>query len=156
MTITKAVERIQWRMKNGWKPNANDIEAINGIIDFVNQKHQRQINDYQLFAKLYIFVYSEFLSNYKTTVFDNVAQVELHRLLEKPIEHHIEDFRKTLNDSGLYQRMESNGFKMKHPALKTQEERDVEVLPDLKDEWEIDEVRDNLTTQINLAINQYA
>ena len=85
MNIKKAVEHFLWKLnpKNSqWKATDKDVEAINGIMTFVNQKHKQQLNENQLFAKLYINYYAELLKYYKSTVSDREAQKELHILLE--------------------------------------------------------------------------
>ena len=102
MTIKKAVDHFIFKFKNVWKPTNPDIEALKTIIKFVEDKHQKQIQDYQLFAKLYIMVYAQYLDKYKTTVFDEIPQKELHKYLDLPLSHIIESFTKKLNDSELY------------------------------------------------------
>ena len=168
-TINKAVNRLTWRINNGWKANENDIESINFIIDFVNKKHEKQINDYGLFAKLYIYVYGQFLQHYKATVFDKIPEKELHKILDRPIATFIEDFKNQLNNSELYALQSELGLSDKHPSSRTQSEKDndSEILDKVLNNKEYLEVfvgeavdyetvKENLETQINNVIDTYA
>jgi len=167
--IKKAINRITWRIGgNGWKANQNDADAINFIIDFVNVKHKEQINNHQLFAKLYIYVYGQFLSLYDATVFDDIPQKELHRILDKPLEQIIEDFTRQLNNSDKYSFYKELGLSKKHPLTMTDQEKksDMKILEAVKNDkeklesfiteiWDYEAVKENLEFQINNAINKY-
>ncbi|NNE33538.1 MAG: hypothetical protein HKN40_14365 [Winogradskyella sp.] len=158
MTITKAIERITWRLRNGWKANQNDTDAINEIINFVNEKHNQQLQDNVLFAKLYIIVFAQMIKRYKTDVFDSIPQKELHRLLELPLKTYIERFTATLNENEYETLLKSKDLVIKHPKTFNDDEKkrlSEITLEEIKDTWDIETVGDNLTTQINHAINQY-
>lgn len=159
MTINQAVQRFRWRLTNGWKPNETDLEAFNTIVEFVNNQHKNQLPKNELFAKLYIHLYGKLLNHYNATVFDPEPQKELNRILDRPIENIIEDFRQSLNLSELYQVFQEKGIEVKHPILKTDEQKKreaqsitIQELP----EWTYEDVKNQLETQINLALNQYA
>jgi len=167
--IKKAINKITWRIGgNGWKATQNDVDAINFIIDFVNVKHKEQINNHQLFAKLYIYVYGQFLKHYNATVFDKIPEQELHKLLERPIDQFIEDFKNQLNSSELYSLQDELGLSNSHPATRTQKEKDNDskildqVLNNkesleafMGDPFDYELVKENLEAQINNAINIY-
>lgn len=104
MNIEKALDRIRWRFSNGkaFMPNVNDVEAFNYLVDYVEQKEAQTLRDNALFAKLYIWVYGQFLSHYKATVFDSIPQKELNKLLDLPLADHVKRFTDSLNDSELY------------------------------------------------------
>lgn len=167
-TISRAIGRITWRMQNGWKPNKIDMDAINYVINFVNRQQKKQFNDYQLFAKLYIHVYGQFLKHYKATVFDKIPEREVHMILEKSIEDTIERFKNGLNASEMYEFHKELGLSQNHPMLTTKAEResDSKILEKVTndkeltkayfgDVWDYETVKDNLTVQINNAINNY-
>lgn len=161
MTITNAINRITWRTKNGWKTNDNDVTAINTIIDFVNKQQSKQINDLHLFAKLYIFVYGQFLKHYNTTVFDKIPKKEIDEILKQPVENLIGIFTQQLNDSELYKTFEDLGINMKHKAtlLENQNRANTEILEkstiDIQNIWSYEDVKECLESQINDAINRY-
>lgn len=146
-TIKKAVERITWRMSNGWKSNDTDIEAINFIVDFVNITSKDNLKQNELFAKLYIWSYSQFLKKHNATVFDPIPQKELNKMLSKPIEIFIEAFRQDLNTTEQYQSFVKNGIPITNPQLMTDEEREkIEIITDV---WDYDTIKENLERDIN-------
>lgn len=136
MKIEKSVQRIGWRLgqKKPFTPNQNDIEAYNEIVEYVVNTQKDQLMKNQLFGKLYIYVYGQFLRYYKATVFDEIPQKELHKLLDKPLRNIIEDFKDLLNNDELYSSIE--------------EGRE-------KDLWSYTDVSNNLKIQINAAINTF-
>lgn len=168
MTVEKALNRIAWRLKNGWMANQNDVDALNSIIEFVNQKQKEQINYNQLFAKLYVHLYGEYLKYYDATVFDKEPQIELNKILEKSLVQIIQDFRKDLNESERYLNRRNLGLSENHPATRndTQKENDTKILEGLIEEdkingvffdeiWDYETVEKNLTIQINAALNTF-
>lgn len=163
-TITKAINRITWRLtSNHWKANQTDEDAINYIIKFANNHNEKQLQNNELFAKLYIYVYKSFLTHYNATVFDDIPQKELHKLLDKSIQHHVEEFRQALNESENYKLQEQLGLTAgKHPATRTKEEKekDSKILstleePLVKEAWDYETVKENLNSMINSALNEY-
>lgn len=159
MTIKKAIEHFQFKLSNVWKPTQPDIEAYNSIIEFVEEKHNNQINNNQLFAKLYISYYAEIIKYYQASVFDKEPQKALHKILDTPIEQLINDFVKKVNDIEVSNKMKLAGINLKHPILQTDQEKEknLEIFrPEmLENELEYEEAKDNLTSLINLALNEY-
>ncbi|MFG6685110.1 hypothetical protein ACGK9U_00905 [Mariniflexile sp. HNIBRBA6329] len=169
MNIEKAVNRIKWRiLGNGWKANQIDIDALNRIINYVIQKEKEQINRQELFAKLYIHTYSQFIEKYKSNVYDDIPTKELHKLLEQPLIVHIQKFTDKLNDIEQENLFDSLKFRKDHPATIPQEikvketEALSEALKDKENEkklflktWEEDLVREILFAQINNFLNIY-
>lgn len=175
MTITSAVQRLSWRfgyendnLNTVWDVNENDLESLNTITEFVEEKHKKQINEYQLFAKLYVMVFSIFLDKYKSTVFDKIAEKQLHRFLDKPLEDIIQRFTDNLNKSEMYAFFDDLDIELRHPATlsKDNKEKEFEAIREaLKDEnkkqqfyeqvWDYKTVEENIKSQINLAINQF-
>ena len=168
MTIRNAIDHFTYKFKNVWKPTSPDIDALNTIIKFVQDKHKRQINDYQLFAKLYVMVYAQYLERYKTTIFDDIPRKELHKLLDTPLEAFIQRFTDRLNESERYSLFDDLKITDEHPATKSQELKDKEtdVLEHAiknKDNldrynaavWDYDTVKENIELQINNVINAF-
>ena len=157
MTIKKALDHFEFKFTNVWKSTKPDIDAYNTIIDFVEQKHENQFNDNQLFAKLYIYHYSKLLQFYQCTVFDNQPNKDIQEVLEKPIERLIEDFTKIANDQETFIKMKDVGITEAHPRTKSKDQReketDVFTLEMLKPTMTFEECKDNLTSLINLALN---
>lgn len=160
MTITKAVQRFVWRFKNGWNANENDVEALNTIIDFTNNKHNAQLQNNELAFKLYVTAFSWFIDYYKTDVFDPIPQKELHKLLNKPVQPFVKRFTDKLNIRALESVLEKKGINPlqvvsnAHNGVKN----DVsEVsMKDFDDAYDNEDVLTILQTQFNLFLNQYA
>jgi len=152
MTIKKAVERITWRLSNGWKANQNDLDAVNFIVDFVNVQNKKQIDDNQLIAKLYIYAYSSYLKHFRATVFDDIPRRELFKMLDRPIEVLIQRFTSDLNTTELYQFFQANDIKINHPILMPDKNK-IEIKEDI---WDYETVKENLERDINNLINLHA
>lgn len=157
--INKAVEHFVWKLKNTWKATDKDIDAINEIIDFIEQKHREQFNKQQLFAKLYITFYGELLRFYRCSVLDPQPQKSINKILSMPIEQLIEIFVNKANDEEVFLRMRENGIKEIHPLLLSDEEKKEEYSKFKKEMLEdlltTEEATENLTALINFAINKY-
>ena len=68
MDFKKAMQRIGWRLQQpNFKPNNEDKQAYNSIIQIIENQQKEQFKNNELFAKLYIHVYGKFISHYKTT-----------------------------------------------------------------------------------------
>ncbi|WP_428743210.1 hypothetical protein [Tenacibaculum sp.] len=166
MTIKRAVDHFIFKFNNVWKPTETDVKALQTIMDFVEEKHKKQLQDYHLFAKLYIMVYAQYLERYNATVFDDIPKKELHVLLDKPMEYFIKRFTQRLNESELYSLFEELEIELKHPITKSKEQKEKETdslknalveksnMERFKGEvWEYETVKENLELQINNVIN---
>lgn len=138
MKIEQQLQRIAWRLGSGkaFTPNQNDIEAYNDIAEYIDMKQKQQVIDNQLFGKLYIFVYREFVRHYKATVMDEIPQKELNKILARDV------------NSLLLEVMEDlNMFELKN-AIEAKRHKDYSPMT-------YDEVVDNLKVMVNGAINTY-
>ena len=142
MTIKTALERIFWRFEK-IKSNETDQKALDTLAEFVNNKHTKQLQDNEMFAKVYIFMYSYFLKSYNTDIYDSIPQKELHRYLDQPLEKIVERFKVKLNEK----EYELQGS-IVHPAIgkSTSESKDV---------WDYETVKEHLELMINLALNEF-
>ena len=168
MTIKKAIEHLVWKYQNKWNPTQADADALNTIMKFVEDHHKKQIQDYQLFAKLYIMVYAQQLEHYKTTVFDDIPKRVMKGYLDKPVTYFIELFTKRLNESERYSLFEEIGIELgTHPAIKSEidKENETNILQNaLKDKdnldrfkgeiWDYETVKDCIEMDINNVINE--
>ena len=123
--IQRSIDRIKWRLSKpkAFTPNMNDAEACNELIEYVNDKQKEQYHNYELFAKLYIYLFTKVLMNDKTSVFDNSARRKIGNVLKKPISQLIQELTDELNFSEMYVKLEDAGFKMKYDVMLTDEER---------------------------------
>ena len=139
MTIEKALSRIEWRFTQGksFLPNEGDAEAYNFIAEFCIKKQGTQLKDNQLFGKLYIFLFKEFLKFYRTDVTDSIPQKELHRILDKKLPLLITEFLDERNQINLERHIEAD-----FPIGKFKK-------------MEYQEVSENFRTLINGALNSF-
>jgi len=128
MTINKAIQHFIFKLSNHWKATEVDQQALNVMIDFVNDKSKEQYMNNELFAKVYIFMFSYFIDRYKTTVFDEIK----------------------LNDNEIFKNIEEQ--KLKHPANEQEIKVDKSIL---NKEWTFENVSSILEIQINKAIESY-
>ena len=94
MTELAAIKRLAYTIANKNKPNENDAEAINKIIEWFNLSNQKAVNDNLLFAKLYIFVLKDLANYYKSI---DAANKVICESLSNPITFHIETLKQSLN-----------------------------------------------------------
>ena len=157
MKLKEALNRIVWRVKSIKNANNTDIEALKTLIEFI--ENTDKINDYSLFAKIYVTFYGELLQYYKTSVFDPSPQKDLHRLLDQSWERTVEKFVKKANDMEVYVRFKEAGISDKHPMLKTDEEKKKDLqkfqLEFTDPIMTYEEAEQNLKALINLALNKY-
>jgi len=157
MKLKEALNRIVWRVKSIKNANNTDIEALKTLIEFI--ENTDKINDYSLFAKIYVTFYGELLQYYKTSVFDPSPQKDLHKLLDQSWERTVEKFVKKANDMEVYVRFKEAGISDKHPMLKTDEEKRKDLqkfqLEFTDPIMTYEEAEQNLKALINLALNKY-
>lgn len=165
MQIEKAIKHFHYKLSNIWKATDKDIEAFKGIRDFVVRKNENQINNNQLFAKLYVYVYAQFLEKYNATVFDPIPQKELNKMLSKPLDLFIQSFTKNINESDMYENLQNLGLELKHPAIKSDKDiiNEKAIISDLSDDkikdvlsdtWKVEDVENNLIAMLNAALNE--
>ena len=88
MILEKGVNRLRWRFSSNtsFKPNQNDIEALNSVLGWIGSQKKINVLNQDLFAKLYIYKLIEFLKMYDTSIFNEIAQKELSQVLDMPLE----------------------------------------------------------------------
>jgi hypothetical protein len=172
MNIEEALNRINWRFKNESVKineskiiiNQKDIEAVNFLIDWVNRQKQNEIKENILFAKLFVYNFTnEIIYN------NGNPQDALHRLQEiakKPIQQHYDKFHEYLNIFEQTNYMKSIGIDFdKHPALMSKEEKNkeakllnekqIEIVKKIKNSWNLEEVYRSLNNTITEYFNRY-
>lgn len=140
MTIEKATQRIGWRLGTGkaFQPNQGDIDAYNEIVEFIQEKQKKQIIDNQLFGKLYIYLYGEFVTYYKATAMDSIPQKELNKLLTKDLRTIVTEVTDRLNLADMELCIKQNKSIKQYNPL------------------QYDEVAENFKVMVNSAINAYS
>ncbi|WP_188439745.1 hypothetical protein [Planktosalinus lacus] len=153
-TIKQALERIKWRFENGkFIPNDNDCNALNFIVDWINNEKKQIVKDNVLLTKCYVL-----LLEHETIKFQevNFASKQLNKKLHKvDLEQIFEEFRDYLNLLEYQTFLKKHGLKINHPAEMTDEERLIEknILKEHQAEFMRATVTGKWTTeQIKLAI----
>lgn len=54
MNIEKALQHLEWKFRNTWKPTVKDIDAFNSVIQWKELQEQRTLNRNESLAKLWI------------------------------------------------------------------------------------------------------
>jgi len=175
MDINKAVQRLGWRFEQASKRpnhsftiNQNDLDALKKIDEFVVKNQKEQLQNQELFAKLYINNLTELIEHYNTTIFDPIPRRRIHGILRQSLQDLTEKLKDTLNDSEKYELMRELGVELKHPLLRSEEEtgNDLEklqgVLVDsenkkrlLGEVWNYETVKDCVENEVNKVINSY-
>lgn len=138
MKIKKSIDRIRWRFASGkeFKPNENDITAFNEVAEYISRKEKDNIIDNQLFGKLYIYLFGEFVNYYKATAIDTIPQQELHKLLDKNIADIVNEVKDRLNNAELEHAIKANAYDKYKPM-------------------EYEEVAENMRIMVSAALNNY-
>ena len=168
MSVEKSLQRIHWRFSPNekgvtmqFKPNQNDADALNDVIEYIEREKNKSLLKHQLFAKLYVVMLGEFLNYYHDI---NIASKNIHKILRDPMEFHSAKFRDFFNIVACEKAHKEMGLTMKPWYLRTKEENEIEekILEqnsakflEFLNKWSQDEINEILESQITNAINLY-
>ena len=163
MTLNNAIDRLYFRLKNGMaKANQTDLDAVNIIVDTINESQKQTIKENIPFTKMYVHLFGMLLDKYQDVY---LAQNELNRILDTPTLKIYHNFTDKLNNVELKAFLKSKNIELKHPALESDEQREqtLELLTKHENVFlahaygirDFDEVRQHLNTQTSLAFNKY-
>lgn len=163
MTIEKSLQRLHWRISSdkSFKPNENDAQALNEIIEWVNSQKEKTLQENRLFAKLYVLYFGQLLGHYKDI---QMAQKELHRSLSDKLLNHVEWFRMFFNQLTSENFNRSIGLSDKPWYFQSDEEkaREKEILQEHQEQfmkhinmWSIEKMSASLSNQITECINKF-
>lgn len=139
-SIEKAVQRFGWSIKEGrLKANENDLKAFNIIVDYVQEKQKEQIQYNELFAKLYIHVYGQFLIHYNSDQFNQEPKKELNKILFKDFNNTLSEFYTILSQ-----------IKIDRDVLSCNDIKDIDKINTTP--YGQDYVIDNIIEQVNEVI----
>jgi hypothetical protein len=112
MNLQKAASRFQFRFSKdnkgefkNFKPNSEDVEALNCIFTEINKRDENTIAKNNLFAKLLVYQYVQNIRHYETTVLCdlNFALKDIHKVLSYPLESFYKGFYEDLHHNQLNQ-----------------------------------------------------
>ena len=146
--LEKAIQRIGWRFTNsenkkGFKPNKNDIEAVNCLLNWINREKKVSLDNNELFAKLYIYHLNQTIRQYDATIFDDIPQKELSKILSTPLAYFYKAFQRELYSSHLLN-------------ISKQVQEGVEVsIEDLQEKYNEGVIEMKLNHMITEALNRF-
>ena len=175
MDINRAVQRLGWRFEKASKRsdhrfniNQNDLDALKIIDAFVVKQQKEQLQNQELFAKLYINNLTELIEHYNTNIFDPIPRRRIHGILLQPLHKLTKKLKDTLNDSEKYELLNEIGVDIRHSLLRSEEEtvKNLDTLQGAFDNsenkkrllgevWDFETVKDCLEQEVNSAINLF-
>jgi hypothetical protein len=101
--LDKAVNRLSWRFSNEttFKPDNNDVEALNTVFEWINHQKKETLNKNTLFAKLFIYHLTMNVRHYETTILNDFPQKDIISLLEKPLDLYFKAFHQDIHNNQL-------------------------------------------------------
>lgn len=166
MKIIDAFKRLSFTIGKQNKPNSNDVEALNSIIEFYNNSNKQVTQDNLLFAKLYLFVLKEFTNHYNDVNFAN--KIINKEILCKDLNlHTLKDTLTTIDLNNFYKKYDFdtaifglglswNEIKEAHLSNKEKAKAiNEKELLEVYNYWTFDKVKENFEANINLAIQTY-
>lgn len=165
MKIKEAINRLGYTISKQNKPNSTDAEALNSIIQFLNDTMKTEVQENKLFAKLYIM---NFITQMRIVRDFDLAQKNVNKILKMSLDGLYNEFRKEANVLEIKNYFDSKGLKdtwsmmsnfdlkenMKHNAELCEKINQKEFL-EVCDMWSEENIYNNLNATITLALNTY-
>lgn len=142
----KALDRLAWRFtsKKPFTPNQNDIDSLNVLISWMNRQQSETIKNNHLFAKLYIYNLNQSIRYFEASVFSDIPQKELSRILDLPLANFYSAFHKELQSNNVTRVVEDKNINKE------------DLLKELKNKYTLEECTDQLDKMINEALNRFS
>jgi len=134
MKLKEAIQRLSFTVSKQNKPNTTDAEALNKILEYVNGTIKKEVNENELFAKLYVYSLINETVFYKGDI--DLAQKRINEILRKSLYSLYETHRDNFNAISFNNYLLENGLSDKHPlAYNEAEQKTNKGLTNLKD-WD--------------------
>lgn len=121
MKLKEAIQRLMFTVSKQNKPNNTDAEALNKVLEYINGTVKKEVNENELFAKLYVYLLLNEVIFYKGDV--DLSQKKINEVLNLPLIDLYDKFRMSYNAIELNNFLHENGLSDKHPALYTDAEQ---------------------------------
>lgn len=160
MTIDSALFYLYEKVKNDKNSKDTEIEAINALIEYVNN-YKKESKRNTLFAKLYTIYFSILLDHFKDFEF---AQKQIQKDLSNTFDYHAETLKVKINNYELNSFLKSIGISDKPHYFLTDEEnkKETELLEENREnllkninKWDSEKVKKALQIQISEASNRF-
>jgi len=161
MKLKEAIQRLSFTVSKQNKPNSTDAEALNKIMEYVNNSIKKEVNENELFAKLYVYSLIKETVFYKGDI--DMAQKRINEVLRKSLYSIYESHRDNFNAISFNNYLHENGLSDKHPFCYNEAETETnKELTKLKD-WKVyangilepEENEMQLNWLITLTINNF-
>jgi len=154
MKIDKAINHLAKKIGSNQYATDFDKECIDILINYVQDSREQKMRNQDLYYKMYIHLYNQFVNQYD----DIKSQVRLHKILELPVQFHIDQLTATLNnrqlhdDLGMRIEYDSTGRMLKKDYKATQERLEAFFKSRL---WSTTEVEENVRQMAQKALETY-
>lgn len=167
MKLQEAIKRLSFTISKQNKPNTTDADALNSIIEFINNSNKQVVQDNLLLAKMYVFVLKEFINHYQDV---NYASKQINSdILNKPLEYQLELLTMQLQSNEINQFFKSLDLKPTWVAGQTLDEIvineeinkeslskvDAIKFKEVAETWNSQNVISNFEFNFNLALNTF-
>ena len=163
MTPGKALSHLEFKTRKN--STEKDVQAINTLVDYINNQNKSRLNDTGLFAKLFI---DKFLTLALTRSMDASSIIsEINNILSKDMIDLMKEFQRQIPflklDQYVYRVKRSSDIKGNAMLLDVQEKavlisnmRFEDLANAFNQEYSLDEAQDFICTQVNKSLNNYA
>lgn len=158
MNIAKSINRLSYTIQNQNKPNTSDANALNYIMEFINQTTKQEVHENELFAKLYV---SNLIMQLRLTSNLDLAQKNVNKILKINLITLYEHARIDVNVVEIKDYFNNKGFKepYSNENIKLNSKLADEINPiefnDVCQTWDYAETETNLNAMITFALNHY-
>lgn len=147
----KALDRLEYTIAKGNKPNNNDVNAFNDIVRWNNLIEAKTVFNNKLFAKLYILFLTKTLRYYNSNIFNLTnINLDLHRKLDTDLDMFYFAFREDLIHRQLGELMDKwkNEGMSQEQILKEQKE--------FEEKYTQEYVNEKLNEMVNSALLNFS
>ncbi len=167
MKLQEAIKRLSFTISKQNKPNTTDADALNSIIEFINNSNKQVVQDNLLLAKMYAFVLKEFINHYQDV---NYASKQINSdILNKPLDYQLELLTMQLQSNEINQFFKILDLKPTWVAGQTLDEIvineeinkeslskvDAIKFKEVAETWNSQNVISNFEFNFNLALNTF-
>ena len=123
----KAINRIAWRFGQNkpFKPNENDVEALNDIISFYNLTVNDISRSQQPFAKLFLYLFKCHFMNFNNGIDTVKPERILNDVMQTPISVLVDDVVMDVNNAKMHEVFKNITTINKHRSDMTDEEKEI-------------------------------
>ena len=161
MTVDASIHYLYNKVKEDKNSTANEINAINSLIQYVNNSKKEQLIKNKLFTKLYVIYFGILIENFKDIDF---SQIEIQKKLSEPLGFHLQFLRLKINNLDSENFLKSINLDLIPYFMKDKKELEIEgevlkqnitELINHSQRFSYDFVVDSLNIQITEAINKF-